>query len=193
MSIIGAAELLPLWGTLWAVGMGFLWSMIPRVYYYRFHAWIRRVQQKFTYHASFEVQEFSGAGNNEIYDYVQSYLSSNTAIAADNVNLSRPKNATYNTFSLGRGETIEDTFMGSKVWWTHVVLDRDIPSNTWSETPNDEKRKYILQIRKHDKARLLAPYLQHVIDTAKSVREQSRDRLLYTNMKGTGGYVQSQP
>lgn len=183
--------------TFWAAMLGvasFLRNLLPKEYGYMFDTWIRRALSRFMPYVLFDIPEFYGAGNNEIYDYVQSYLSSSTAIAAQHVNLCRPKNATQNTFSLAHHETVEDTFMGTKVWWTHAVSQRQQPAIQWSSSPNDEKRKFTLKIRKKDKSRLLEPYVQHVMDVAKTEKELSRDRLLYTNVKnGSGGYYISQP
>lgn len=51
----------------------------------------------------------------------------------------------------------------------------------------DEKRKYTLKMRKGDKSRVLEAYVQHIIDVAGEVKDRSRDRLLYTNIKTTNG------
>lgn len=178
--------------TFWAAMLGvlsFLRGLLPKEYGYMFDTWIRRALSHITPYVLFDIPEFYGAGGNEIYDYVQSYLSSSTAIAAQHVNLCRPKNATQNTFSLAHHETVEDTFMGAKVWWTHEISTRQQPTLQWGDNVNDEKRKYTLKIRKKDKTRILDKYVQHVMDIAKSEKELSRDRLLYTNIRnGSGGY-----
>ena len=82
--------------------------------------------------------------------------------------------------------------MGAKVWWSHDVSSRQPKgfAASWDEAGSlDEKRKYTLKIKKADKSRILEPYVQHVIDVAKTVRERSRDRLLYTNFKVGKGCV----
>lgn len=78
--------------------------------------------------------------------------------------------------------------MGAKLWWTHEVTAHQSGGGgvvNWRGMGggHDEKRKYTLKIRKADKARMLDAYVQHVMDIAKEVRERSRDRLLYTNLK----------
>ncbi|CAN5964535.1 unnamed protein product, partial [Sphagnum jensenii] len=78
-------------------------------------------------------------------------------------------------------------FMGVNVWWTHSVSPRQGTNFSWpGDAPQDDKRTYTLKIRKSDKSRVLEPYVEHVIATAKKVKEQTRDRLLYTNVKNTG-------
>jgi predicted AAA+ superfamily ATPase len=182
-----------LWSTFWAGGsimgaVSFLLRFLSDEYCSNFYAWVRKWMQYFNSYILFEIPEFYGAGGNEIYDYVESYLSSNTALAAQHVKLYRPKNASHNTFSLGNYETLEDSsFMNTKVWWTHEISQRTQTGIQWNDTPNDEKRKYYLKIRKADKNRLLEPYVQHVIDTAKTVKEHTRDCLLYTNVSGNDG------
>ncbi|KAG0568366.1 hypothetical protein KC19_6G014600 [Ceratodon purpureus] len=184
----GSMELWTFWAAMLGV-LSFLRSLLPKEYGFMFDTWIRRALSHLTPYVLFDIPEFYGAGGNEIYDYVQSYLSSSTAIAAQHVNLCRPKNATQNTFSLAHHETVEETFMGAKVWWSHEISTRQQPTMTWGDQVNDEKRKYTLKIRKKDKSRILDQYVQHVMDVAKSVKELARDRLLYTNIKnGSGGF-----
>jgi chaperone BCS1 len=187
----GPASSMEFW-TFWAAMLGvlsFLRNLLPKEYGHMFDTWMRRAVSRFMPYVFFDIPEFYGAGNNEIYDYVQSYLSSSTAIAAGHVNLCRPKNATQNTFSLAHHETVEDIFMDTKVWWTHEVSQRQQSGIQWGAVPNDEKRKYTLKMRKKDKSKVLDLYVQHVMDIAKSEKELSRDRLLYTNVKnGSSGY-----
>ena len=182
-----------MWSTFWAGGsilgaLSLLLRFFPEEYLAMFNAWMRKIVQYFNPYVQFEIPEFSGAGNNEIYDYVEAYLSSSTAIAAEKVSLCRPKNASHNTFSLGNHENLEDnSFMNTKVWWTHEIIPRMSPRiDLWDTTPVDDRRRYILRIRKQDKDRVLEPYVQHVIETAKLEKERTRDRLLYTNLKGEG-------
>lgn len=117
----------------------------------------------------------------------QSYLSSTSAANAQRMSLCRPKNATQNIFTLAHNETIEETFLDAKLWWTHEVTARQSGGGgglSWRGMgSSDEKRKYTLKIRKADKGRMLEAYVQHVMDVAKGVRESSRDRLLYTNLR----------
>lgn len=76
--------------------------------------------------------------------------------------------------------------MGTKVWWQHNVSVRQQQGISWSEVPNDEKRSYTLKIRKADKAKVLEPYVEHVMKTSTGLKHRSRDRLLYTNIKNNG-------
>ena len=185
--------------TFWAAMLGvfsFLRNLLPKEYTQVFDSYVRRLLHALTPYVIFDVPEFHGAGGNEIYDHVEAYLSSTTAIAAHHVNLCRPKNATQNTFSLAHHESIQEEFMGAKVWWSHEVSSRQPKgfAASWDEAGSlDEKRKYTLKIKKADKSRILEPYVQHVIDVAKTVRERSRDRLLYTNFKVGKGCVCSPP
>jgi chaperone BCS1 len=165
----------------------FVASILPSEYRRILDTWAKSLANYLTPYAFFEVPEFYGAGGNEIYDYVQTYLSSSTAIAAHHVSLCRPKNATRNTFSLAHNESIEEEFMGVNLWWTHHVSQRQGNAMNWGDVPLDEKRTYTLKIRKTDKTRVLEPYVEHVIATAKNLKERTRDRLIYTNVKGKGG------
>ncbi|CAK9208331.1 unnamed protein product [Sphagnum jensenii] len=168
--------------------ISFVASILPSEYRRILDTWAKSLANYLTPYAFFEVPEFYGAGGNEIYDHVQTYLSSSTAIAAHHVSLCRPKNATRNTFSLAHNESIEEEFMGVNLWWTHHVSQRQGNTVNWGDVPLDEKRTYTLKIRKTDKTRVLEPYVEHVIATAKNLKDRTRDRLLYTNVKGKGGY-----
>lgn len=167
-------------------------KILPSEYRRILSTWNKSLVSYFTPYAFVEVPESYGAGGNEIYDYVQTYLSSSTAIAAHHVSLCRPKNATYNTFALADNESIHEEFMGAQISWTHHVSQRQAGSNpiNWRglPAPEDEKRIYTLKIRKEVRSRLLEPYVEHVIATAKNVKDRARDRLLYTNVRNNGGY-----
>jgi hypothetical protein len=110
-------------------------------------------------------------------------------MAARHVNLCRPRNATQNTYSLAHNESVEESFQGATLWWSHDVSPRQQAGGfSWgNEAPMDEKRRYTLKMRKGDKSRVLEAYVQHIIDVAGEVKARSRDRLLYTNIKTTNG------
>ncbi|XP_024396764.1 AAA-ATPase At4g25835 [Physcomitrium patens] len=180
----GSMEFWTFWAAMLGV-LGFFRNILSKEYGNTFDSWLHRALTYFSPYAFVDIPEFEGAGGNEIYEFVQSYLSSSTASDAQHVNLCRPKNASQNTFSPAPLETVEDTFTGTKVWWKRSVYIRQSTGIQFSDVPNDEKRKYTLKIRKKDRDRLLEPYVQHVVDAAKSIKERSRDRLLYTNIKGS--------
>jgi chaperone BCS1 len=167
----------------------FIHNILPPQYAQIFDTWVKSLVNYFSPYAFLDVPEFYGAGGNDVYDYVEEYLSSSTALAAQHVSLCRPKNATQNTFSLAHNESIMKQFMGVNVWWTHRVSQRQGTNFSWpGDAPQDEKRTYTLKIRKSHKSRVLEPYVEHVIATAKKVKDQTRDRLLYTNVKNNGYY-----
>lgn len=87
--------------------LAFVQNLLPKEFRQSFDAYFSRAIHYFNPYVFFDVPEFYGAGGNEIYDHVQTYLSSTTAIAAHHVNICRPKNATQNTFSLANNELIE--------------------------------------------------------------------------------------
>jgi hypothetical protein len=164
-------------------------NILPPQYTQIFDTWVKSLVNFFSPYGFLDVPEFYGTGGNYVYDCVEEYLSSSTALTAQHVSLSRPKNATRNTFSLAHNESIMKQFMGVNVWWTHRVSPRQGTNSSWpGDAPQDDKRTYRLQIPKSHKSRVLEPYVEHVIATAKKVKDQTRDRLLYTNVKNTGYY-----
>lgn len=163
--------------------LGFVRGLIPDEYYRVYNHWVRGVLHYIFLHATFDIYEFEGGAENEIYDEVQMYLTKVTSAKAQHVNLCRPKNAAQMTFTLAHNETLEDSFMGARIWWTHILEERKQATFSFSEGTQDQRRKFSLQVRKGDKDRVLKAYMQHVKEVAETVREQSRDRLLYTNQK----------
>ena len=164
--------------------LGFVHGLIPSEYHRVYNQWVRRVLHYIFLDATFDIPEFEGGAENEVYDEVQMYLTKVTSTRAQHVNLCRPKNATQMTFTLAHNETLEDSFMGARIWWTHILEDRKQQAIfSFSEGAQDQRRMFSLQLRKRDKDRVLEAYMQHVKKVAETVREQSRDRLLYTNQK----------
>lgn len=164
--------------------LGFVQGLLPSEYHRVYQQWVRRVLHFIFPDATFDIPEFVGGAENEIYDEVQMYLTKVTSAKAQHVNMCRPRNATLTTFTLANNETLVDTFMGTRIRWTHMLENRNQqPIFSFSEGPQDQKRTFSLRLRKGDKDRVLEAYMEHVKKVAETVKEQSRDRLLYTNQK----------
>lgn len=62
--------------------VGFMQNLLPKEYANFLHSWMRKLVNYFIPYVMFEIPEFYGAGNNEIYDHVQA--------SADSSNLQTP-------------------------------------------------------------------------------------------------------
>ncbi len=103
----------------------FIHNILPPQYGQIFDTWVKSLVDYFSPYAFLNVPEFYGAGGNVVYDYVQEYLSSSTALSAHHVSLCRPKNATQNTFSLAHNESIMKQFHGRQ-----RLVDSQRPTTT---------------------------------------------------------------
>uniref|UniRef100_A0ACD5WV77 Uncharacterized protein n=1 Tax=Avena sativa TaxID=4498 RepID=A0ACD5WV77_AVESA len=106
--------------------------------------------------------------------YVSSLPSLEDADAASLLSSSSSKK-TNGGFSLrlGPGHTARDAFQGARLAWTYRRDDT-----------HDEA--LVLRVRRHDRTRVLRPYLQHVESVADEMEQRRRELRLYVN---TGGAV----
>ncbi|KAF8722340.1 hypothetical protein HU200_022631 [Digitaria exilis] len=94
--------------------------------------------------------------------YVSSLPSLEDADAATVVS----SGAKSNDFALqlGPGHTATDAFLGARLAWTNAGADR-----------------LVLRVRRHDRTRVLRPYLQHVESVADEMEARRRELRLYAN------------
>ncbi|KAH7435921.1 hypothetical protein KP509_06G084000 [Ceratopteris richardii] len=126
-----------------------------------------------------------------MYRDVEMYLSSLERInESDFVRIQRCEEETSVTFSLPPEETIEDNFMGSRVWWTyHCQQNQDSSQHSffWDHRGrreyNKESRSFSLKMLRADKERIIKPYLQHIICASKELERSNTQRKLCTNDK----------
>ncbi|KAL5995413.1 hypothetical protein ACLOJK_025473 [Asimina triloba] len=148
------------------------------------HSLWESLQDSLSPYSYFDIPEFNGycaVDVNELYRHVTLYLnslhptttSSSSSSSSPRLTLTRPKNSTRVSFTVAPNHTLEDTFMGHRVWWTHHV-----------DTVQDsleEKRSFSLKIPKRDRNRILSAYLDAISARAHEFERVSRERRLYTN------------
>ncbi|XP_058763624.1 AAA-ATPase At5g57480-like [Vicia villosa] len=137
----------------------------------------------FSAYCFFEITENDGVNTNELYNAVQLYLSSSASITGNRLTLTRAVNSSAFTFGLANNDSIVDMFNGANVVWEHVVTQRNSQAPSWRPVP-DEKRSFILRIKKKDKRLILNSYLDYIMEKASEIRRKNQDRLLYTNSRG---------
>ncbi|KAF8035402.1 hypothetical protein BT93_C1435 [Corymbia citriodora subsp. variegata] len=144
---------------------------------------LKRTLGCYSSHCYFEINENDGVNTNELYNAVQIYLSSIASASCSRLSLTRARNSRATTFGLSNNDRVADVFDGVAVQWEHVVTQRHSQTSSWQSQP-DEKRSFTLRIRKHDKDLILNSYLDYIMDKAKDIHRNNRERLIYTNSGG---------
>ncbi|XP_077222888.1 AAA-ATPase At3g50940-like [Tasmannia lanceolata] len=124
--------------------------------------------------------------NNELFESVQTYLSSQCFSSAKIFRLSKPKNSKNLTFTMDTNQNVEDTFHGFKVKWSLFSVDKN--------TNNDRKiqsRNFKLTFHKKYKDKVHSLYLPHIIEEASVIHFKNSEAKLYTNRSEHGGNIWS--
>ncbi|VAI11755.1 unnamed protein product [Triticum turgidum subsp. durum] len=115
--------------------------------------------------------------DNPLFRKAAAYVSSLPSLEdADAVSLlSSSAQKTHGGFSLrlGPGHTARDAFLGARLQWT-CLLRGD----------GDVEEALVLRVRRHDQARVLRPYLQHVESVAHEMELRRRELRLSVNVRG---------
>ncbi|KAJ7519406.1 hypothetical protein O6H91_20G037000 [Diphasiastrum complanatum] len=136
----------------------------------------------------FEVHEIVGINSNDLYSWVQIYLSSTAFTSAQRATLCIPKNSKKTNYTLANSGKVCDKFKGANVWWQHISDEyRQSQISFWGERP-DEKRYYTLQISKRDRDRVLQDYIDHITTQAKKLEFLNKEKQLYTNSRSQHNY-----
>ncbi|KAL5232128.1 hypothetical protein ABZP36_030904 [Zizania latifolia] len=78
------------------------------------------------------------------------------------------------TLQLGPGHTAHDAFLGARLAWTNAGGD------------GGGRERLVLRVRRHDRIRVLRPYLQHLESVADEMELRRRDLRFYANTGGDG-------
>ncbi|KAI9090398.1 hypothetical protein K1719_028733 [Acacia pycnantha] len=137
----------------------------------------RIIEDCFYVYQSFRVPElYEDMLENPLYRKVSLYLHSLPSLEdSDFTNLITGKKNDDIVLCLDPKQTIEDDFLGARVFWLNEGDER---------TDSNRNRAFILKIRKADKRRILRPYLQHIHTI---VDEGKRDLRLFMITDPIGG------
>ncbi|XP_068659260.1 AAA-ATPase At4g25835-like [Aristolochia californica] len=159
-----------------------LQNVLPSQLLSLLHSLWQSVQDALSPCSYFEIPEFngySGVDVNDLYRMVHLYLNSlDPTASCPRLTLTRPKNSTRISYTVSPNHTLQDSFEGHALWWTHHV-----------ETVQDsleEKRSFSLKLPKRQRKSLLPKYLAAVAARAMEFERVSRERLLYTNARDHG-------
>jgi chaperone BCS1 len=161
-----------------------LQNVLPSQLLSLLHSFYESLQDLLTPYSYFEIPEFNGycgVDVNDLYRHVNLYLNSvnPSASTCRRLTLSRSKSSNRISFTVAPNHTVQDTFSGHALSWTHHV-----------ETVQDsleEKRSFTLKLPKRHRQALLLPYLDHVTSRAEAFERVSRERRLFTN-NGHGSF-----
>ncbi|CAN6203296.1 unnamed protein product [Urochloa humidicola] len=93
--------------------------------------------------------------------------------------------------SMGDNEEVADEFRGATVWWlayTAAPRDDGGPGYLWGRASRAERRFYRLAFLERDRDLVLGEYLPHVRRQGRAVMVMNRQRKLFTNISGGGGW-----
>lgn len=110
--------------------------------------------------------------------YVSSLPSLEDADAVSVLSSSAKKTDGGFSLHLGPGHAARDAFLGARLAWTCLLRG------------DGEEEALVLRVRRHERARVLRPYLQHVESVADEMELRRRELRLYVN---AGGGVDGAP
>lgn len=124
---------------------------------------------KYTSTNSTKVTQFNeNLQDNHFYSKVLTYLNSLASIEdTDFTNLFSGKKSNDIILCLDDNQVVHDTFLGARISWKNEV--------------SEEKRTFVLKIRKKDKRRILQSYLQHIHTVSDEIQQTRREVKLYIN------------
>ncbi|KAL9242273.1 hypothetical protein vseg_016291 [Gypsophila vaccaria] len=160
-------------------------SLFPPSLRYSALNFITRLSNYFSNYCYYDITEIDGVNTNELYNAVQLYLSScaSASNSTGRLSLTRSVNSSGITFGLAHNDTLYDSYNGVSVQWDHIVTQRNSNGFSWRPVP-DEKRGFVMRIRKTTRPEIIPGYLDHIMEKATDIRRKFQDRFLYTNTRG---------
>lgn len=182
-----------LWSLMGAIALlqTFIPPQLRRLFDTQFESWCGKLSRAFNRHTYIEVHEdVQGSFKcNLFYRDVELYLSSLERMhESDYVRVHRCAEKSRLTFTLPPEETIEDSFMGAQLWWTHHCQQKQESNQQqmfWDfrgrRESNKECRSFSLKMLRADKVRILAAYFDRISEVAKEIERKNTQRKLHTN------------
>ncbi|KAM7504906.1 hypothetical protein LguiB_003810 [Lonicera macranthoides] len=120
---------------------------------------------------SYKVPQFNQhMQENQLYRKVFTYLNSLPCVEdSDFANLFSAKKSTDITLLLDSNQTLVDTFLSARVYWTNQKCEVN------------DSTTLLLKIRRNDKRRILRPYLQHIHTVFDEIEQRRKEVKLYIN------------
>uniref|UniRef100_A0A0C9S860 TSA: Wollemia nobilis Ref_Wollemi_Transcript_12340_1787 transcribed RNA sequence n=1 Tax=Wollemia nobilis TaxID=56998 RepID=A0A0C9S860_9CONI len=133
--------------------------------------WWDSWQGRWDCYAFLRVPEYygsDGSQENGLFNKIKTYVSTlGGTVDTHYANLYTAKNSNDIYVALDPGESVADSFLGARVWWTLEV--------------SEKAKGFVLKIHKKDKVGVLKPYLEHVQAVAEDIEHRKKELNLYTN------------
>lgn len=146
----------------------------------------KKLSYFFNPYIQISIHEF--VGNNlrphEAYATVGAYLSINSSKTARKLKAEKVRDSNKMVMSMDEHETVFDQFHGVEVKWIsgkNQPLTKTMQVGYYSSFPEQERKYYKLVFHEQYRDLMFGPYLEHVIETGREIRERNRLRKLYTN------------
>ncbi|MCO5570754.1 hypothetical protein L7F22_024482 [Adiantum nelumboides] len=185
-----ASQLWSLMGTLTLLHT-FVPAQLRSLFHSQLGSWCGKLSRVFNSYTFVEVHEDVQGSfkTNLFYRDVELYLSSLERMhESDYVRVYRCADKSRLTYTLPHEETIEDSFMGAQLFWTHHCQQKQESNQQqmfWDyrgrRESNKESRSFSLKMLRTDKVRVLAAYFDHMSGVAKEIERQNTQRKLHTN------------
>ncbi|KAI3711486.1 hypothetical protein L2E82_41603 [Cichorium intybus] len=148
---------------------------------YRLKKWGHWIEDQIHVHQSLKVPEFNGNNQeNLFYRKVSTYLNSLSTIEdSDFTNIISGEKPNGIVLCLDDDQTIHDTFLGARVYWTNKVEK--------IEEKNLRKKTFLLKLKKKDKRRILQSYIQHIFRASEDIESRCKELKLYMNSETLSG------
>lgn len=138
----------------------------------RLWRWADEWAQAYQY---YEVPRFLGGGGDEnpLFRKAAAYVSSLPSLEDADAACVLSSASKSNDFALqlGPGHTARDAFLGARLAWT----------NAGGGAAAGARERLVLRVRRHDRTRVLRPYLQHVESVADEMELRRRELRLHAN------------
>lgn len=128
------------------------------------------------------IHEFIGSNlrAHEAYPAVEAYLSVYSPKTVKKLKAEMVKDSHKVVFTMDENERVTDEFQGVKVTWISGRTRTPQGTQNYGH-PEPERRYYKLVFHKRYRELVFGPYLEHVIETGKEIRQRNKQRKLFTN------------
>lgn len=148
--------------------------IIVRLFLYRtafiygLKKWTHWFEDRIHVHQFYKVPELNeNLQENPFYRKVSTYVNSLASVEdSDFTNLYSGQKSTDIILCLDDNQVVRDTFLGARTSWKNEV---------------EEKRTFVLKIKKKDKRRILHSYLQHIHTVSDEIEQRWREVKLFIN------------
>nr|XP_043621323.1 AAA-ATPase At2g46620 [Erigeron canadensis] len=133
--------------------------------------WGHWIEDRIHVHQSLKVPELTENNQeNLFYRKIHTYLNSLSTIEdSDFTNLISGKKQNGVVLCLDDNQIIQDTFLGARLSWTNKVDNIN------------QKKTFILKLKKKDKRRILQSYIQHIHRACEDIETRCKEIRLYMN------------